>query len=297
MKLFLFIFLFFSFSIYAQQFNIEGITTDKSDSSALPGVSVLLKNKIDSSLIKAISTNGTGNFNFENIESGEYLLEGILMGYKKFSRNIQVPGKRNFYRIKLTPDTKILNTVDVNAIQNRVTLKGDTAEINAGSYKVNTDATVEDLVKKMPGITSENGTIKAQGEEVKKVLIDGKEFYGDDANAALKNLPAEIVEKIQVFDKLSDQAQFTGFNDGNTTKTLNIVTKRGMSNGEFGKFYAGAGTDERFNSGLNYNHFSGNQKITVLGMFNNINQQNFSADDKYLTIGNDEGRALLYQLF
>ena len=278
-KLLFFSCLILTLSLNAQQFTIEGITTDKSDSSALPGVSVLLKNKIDSSIIKAINTNETGNFSFENIESGEYLLEGILMGYKKFSRNIQVPGKRNFYRIKLSPDSKILNTVDVNATQDRVTLKGDTAEINSGSYKVNTDATVEDLVKKMPGITSENGTIKAQGEEVKKVLIDGKEFFGDDANAALKNLPAEIVEKIQVFDKLSDQSQFTGFNDGNTSKTLNIVTKRGMSNGEFGKFYAGAGTDERINSGLNYNHFSGNQKITVLGMYNNINQQNFSSQD------------------
>lgn len=279
MRLFLIIFLLFSFTLHAQQFNIDGISLDKSDSSAIPGVSVILKNKNDSSQIKATITNENGNFSFENIDAGEYILEGLLMGYKEFSRNIQVPGKRNFYKIKLTPDTKTLNTVDVNAIQDRVTLKGDTAEINAGSYKVNTDATVEDLVKKMPGITSENGTIKAQGEEVKKVLIDGKEFFGDDANAALKNLPAEIVEKIQVFDKLSDQAQFTGFNDGNTTKTLNIVTKRGMSNGEFGKFYAGAGTDERFNSGLNYNHFSGNQKITVLGMFNNINQQNFSAQD------------------
>jgi len=279
MKFILFFLLLLSLKINAQQFSINGVATDRLDSSALPGVSVIIKNISDSSIVKATYSNESGNFNIENINQGEYILEGILLGYKKFSRNIQVPGKRNFFKIKLSPDTKILNTVDVNATQDRVTLKGDTAEINAGSYKVNTDATVEDLVKKMPGITSENGTIKAQGEEVKKVLIDGKEFFGDDANAALKNLPAEIVEKIQVFDKLSDQAQFTGFNDGNTSKTLNIVTKRGMSNGKFGKFYAGAGTEDRFHSGLNYNQFSGNQKITLLGMFNNINLQNFSSQD------------------
>lgn len=271
--------LFLPFLISAQEYKIEGIATDKSDSSALPGVSILLKQSSDSTILKDTYTDEKGNFIFDRINSGEYIIEGILMGYKKFSRNIQVPNKRNFIRIKLTPDTKLLNAVDINATQDRVTLKGDTAEINAGSYKVNPDATVEDLVKKMPGITSENGTIKAQGEEVKKVLIDGKEFFGDDASAALKNLPAEIVEKIQVFDKLSDQAQFTGFNDGNTSKTLNIVTKRGMSNGTFGKLHVGAGTEDRFNSGLNYNRFSGNQKITLLGMFNNINLQNFSAQD------------------
>jgi hypothetical protein len=156
---------------------------------------------------------------------------------------------------------------------------GDTTEYNAGSFKVNPDATAEDLVKKMPGITVENGTIKAQGEEVKKVTLDGKDFFGDDAQTALRNLPADIVDKIQVFERMSDQAQFTGFDDGQGVKSINIKTKRGKANGTFGKVYAGAGTDTRYQSGLNFNHFKQDRRITVLGMSNNINLQNFTSQD------------------
>ncbi|MFM2285643.1 MAG: hypothetical protein RLZZ543_1140, partial [Bacteroidota bacterium] len=172
-----------------------------------------------------------------------------------------------------------LKGVEIEGAQQRAVQKGDTTEMNADAFKVNPDATAEDLVKKMPGITVDNGVVKSGGEEVKKVLIDGKEFFGDDASMALKNLPAEVVSKIQVFDKMSDQAQFSGFDDGNSKRTMNVVTRRGMKNAQFGKVYAGGGTSDRYNAGMNLNFFNGNRRISILGQSNNINQQNFSSQD------------------
>jgi hypothetical protein len=131
----------------------------------------------------------------------------------------------------------------------------------------------------MPGITVENGQVQAQGEQVRRVLLDGQEFFGDDAVMALRNLPAEVVDKIQLIDRLSDQAQFTGFNDGNTEKTLNIITKSGLDNSRFGKVYAGYGTNQRYMSGGNVNLFKGSKRLALIGMANNINQQNFSSQD------------------
>lgn len=276
---YLIVFLFLVGFTEAQTFNVRGFVIDKADTTSLIGVPVILKSKQDTSKKQMAMTDLDGKFEFQNQEVGDYIVEIAYLGYKKFSKEIKLIDKQVFVRAKLETDAKLLKDVDINATQTRVTLKGDTTEINAGAYKVNQDANVEDLVKKMPGIVVENGVVKAQGEDVKKVLIDGKEFFGDDASMALKNLPAEVVDKIQILDKLSDQAQFTGFNDGNTIKTINIVTKRGMNNGTFGKVYAGYGTDERFNTGGNLNYFKGDRKITILGMSNNINQQNFSSQD------------------
>src|SRR5204863_8119425 len=119
------------------------------------------------------------------------------------------------------------------------TQAGDTTQYNAKAFKTNPDANAEDLINKMPGITSQGGQVQAQGENVQQVLVDGKPLFGNDPNAALKNLPAEVIDKIQVFDKKSDQSQFTGFDDGNSQKTLNIITKSIFRNGQFGKVYGG----------------------------------------------------------
>ena len=129
-------------------------------------------------------------------------------------------------------------------------LKGDTTIYNSDAYKTTKDATAEDLVTKMPGIKVEDGKVQAQGEDVKKVLIDGKPYLGDDPNAAFKSLPAEVIDKIQVYDKKSDQSEFTGFDDGNTSKTINIVTRPQFRNGIFGRAFGGYGTEEKWKSGL-----------------------------------------------
>ncbi|MDP2388102.1 MAG: outer membrane beta-barrel protein [Bacteroidota bacterium] len=281
MRFLVFLILSFSFalSLKSQTFSVTGSVVDKKDTTSLIGVAVGLVSKQDSSVIKWAITDTLGKFELSKVEIGEYIFKVNYIGYKPYQREISVASKDVRMRIKLELDAKLLQSVDINGVQTRVTQKGDTSEINANAYKVNTDANVEDLVKKMPGITVENGVVKAQGEDVKKVLIDGKEFFGDDAALALKNLPAEIVDKIQVFDKLSDQSQFTGFNDGNTSKTINVVTKKGMNNGTFGKVYVGYGTDQRYQAGGNLNYFKGDRKLSILGLTNNINQQNFSSQD------------------
>jgi hypothetical protein len=168
--------------------------------------------------------------------------------------------------------------------------KGDTTQYNASQFKVNPDATTEDLIKKMPGITvDKDGTVTALGEQVQKVTVDGRDFFGDDATAALRNLPSEIVDKIQVFDRLSDQAQFTGFDDGNSVKAINIVTKSGIKNGQFGRMYAGYGSDERYSAGGNVSFFKSNRRLSLVGNFNNINQQNFATQDLLGVTSNGSG--------
>ncbi|HSI89938.1 MAG TPA: outer membrane beta-barrel protein, partial [Adhaeribacter sp.] len=168
--------------------------------------------------------------------------------------------------------------------------KGDTSEFNSKAFKTNPDASAEDMVQKVPGVTMQNGKVHAQGEEVKKVLLDGREFFGEDASAALKNLPAEVIDKIQIFDEKSEQSQFSGQDDGNTVKTINIVTKPDMRNGKFWKVFAGAGTDSRYQAGGNLNIMNGDQRISIIGQTNNINQQNFSTADLLGVTGGSGGR-------
>ena len=178
-----------------------------------------------------------------------------------------------------------------------VTVKGDTTEMNAGSFKVNPDATAEDLVSKMPGVTSTNGQVQAQGEQVKKVLVDGKPFFAEDPNAALKNLPAEVVGKIQIYDAKSEQSLFSGIDDGNTTKTMNIVTKSQFRNGLFGRGFGGygqaidgSGDLNKYKAGITINSFKGNRRLTFLSQLNNINEQNFSFEDLVGSMGGGGSR-------
>ena len=122
-----------------------------------------------------------------------------------------------------------------------IVIKGDTIQYTADSFKTQANASAEDLIKKLPGVTTENGKINAQGEEVQRVLVDGKAYFGDDPKAALKSIPSEGVKEVQVYDGKTDKAKFTGFDDGESVKTINIITKPGMQNGLYGRAYAGYG--------------------------------------------------------
>lgn len=263
----------------SQTFTISGKLFEKEGLQPVIGASVALKKQ--QKIVSGTTSNEKGIFQIENIKPDTYELSISFIGLKTKTQRIIVGSDKYLGALFLENSDQKLGEAKIESTQIRVEQKGDTTSINAGAYKVNPDATAEDLIKKMPGITIENGTVKAQGEEVKKILVDGKEFFGDDAQMALKNLPAEIVDRVQVFNRLGDQAQFTGFNDGNTDKTMNITTKSGRNNGKFGKVYAAYGTNERYLAGLNYNSFKGDQRITVLGMSNNINQQNFSMQDLF----------------
>lgn len=274
---------------FGQALEIKGKVIDKSDNTPLIGVgaSVISKQNPDKKIGSLTDTSGT--FKIVLAEKGIYTLNLSYIGYQDFIKEIRLDKNTDLGVIELTTSTQVLNEVTVAGKQVRVEQKGDTLSYNAGAYKVNQDASAEDLIKKMPGVTIENGQVKAQGENVRKVMLDGKEFFGDDATMALKNLPAEIIDKVQVFDRLSEQAQFTGFNDGNTEKTINITTKSGKSNGQFGKIYGGYGTDDRYSAGGNVNYFKKDQRLSIIGMSNNVNQQNFASEDLLGVLGTNSG--------
>ncbi len=218
-----------------------------------------------------------------------------FIGYEEYKQIVSINDSIrdiDLRTIFVPKSTVQLGGVTVIAKAAPVIQKGDTTQFSAGQFKVNPDATTEDLIKKMPGITvDKDGTVTAQGEQVKKVTIDGKDFFGDDASAALRNLPSDIVDKIQVFDRLSDQAQFTGIDDGNSVKALNIVTKSGIKNGQFGRVYAGIGTDGRYAGGGNMSTFSGDRRLSLVGNFNNVNQQNFGSQDLLGVTSSGGGRS------
>lgn len=266
------------FHAYAQDIDLYGKVTDKETSEAISGARILLLSPADSSIVTGTASDEEGFYTMST-RPGKYILKVTFFSYHDYLLDVQLSGEKNEKNIALTTNAKIIGEVNVEATAIRVEQKGDTTQYNAGAFKTNPDATVEDLVAKMPGITVENGVVKAQGEEIRKVFIDGEEFFGDDAAAALKNLPAEIVSKIQIYDNESDQARFTGISDGNEAKALNIVTKPGKNQGQFGKIYAGYGYPDLYLGGVNVNIFKGTSKVSIIGMTNNVNQQNFSSED------------------
>lgn len=286
----IFLFTFVSLTVFAQTTELLGTVQDAQASVGVSGASILLINSRDSTQRKGVLADADGNFKLANVKSGNYRLRISSIGYTNLEMRVSVGNSpKNLGVLKLTENANQLGEVTVREKQVRVEQKGDTIQYNAGAFKTNPDATVEDLVKKMPGVTIENGVVKAQGEEVRKVTVDGQEFFGDDAALALKNLPAEVVDKVQVFDRLSEQSQFTGFDDGNTVKTINITTRQNKNNGQFGKVYAGIGDDERYQSGASVNFFKKDQRLTIIGLSNNINQQNFSNQDILGVLGSSGG--------
>ncbi len=266
----------------AQNSTIKGTITDQKDSTLIPGATVSLLLQADSSVVKTVISDSTGNFRLYDLNADSFIVRISIVGYQDYVSFITLRDTtvKDLGKLYLAKQGKDLGVVTVVSKTPPVVQIADTSQFSASQYKVNPDATTEDLIKKMPGITvAKDGTVTAQGEQVKKVTIDGKDFFGDDASAALKNLPSEVVDKIQVFDKLSDQAQLTGFDDGNSVKAINIVTKSGIKNGQFGRAYAGYGTDDRYSAGGNVSFFKKDRRLSFVGNFNNINQQNFASQD------------------
>ncbi len=278
---------------YAQNYTISGKILDAVDNTPLLGVSVSLIQIPDTTKKTNTISKSDGTYKIDGLSDGLYIVKCTYLGYSNSIKRVKIIDKNELLNIFLNAKTQNIQDVNIDAKQLRTEQKGDTIQYNASAYKTHRDATVEDLVTKMPGVSNENGVVKAQGEQVQKVLLDGKEFFGDDPSMALKNLPAELVDKIQVFDRLNDQSRFTGVDDGNAQKTINITSKRGKTEGQFGKFYAGIGYFNKpmdiYNSGINYNYFKGERRISVLGFSNNINQQNFSMQDLMGVMGGGQG--------
>lgn len=258
---------------------VKGNLRDQENKTPVRGATIVVRSTTDTTFSLSALSDSSGRFQFTSIHNDSFTLQITSVGFERLMRSFRINNDYDFGTIVLPRTSKELAGIVVVGRPPLASQKGDTTEFNAGQIKVNPDATAEDLTKKVPGITVENGQVKAQGENVQRVTVDGRELFGDDATAALRNLPAEIIDKIQVFDRLSDQAQLTGFNDGNTQKEINIVTKANMRNGQYGRVYAGYGTDERYLAGGNATILKDKRRISIVGLVNNVNQQNFSSQD------------------
>ncbi len=260
---------------------IIGRLLEENSNEALIGAYIKLKTSSDS-IFKATVTDVNGNFRFTGIPAKPYILTASYTGFKEISRNVNpFAGQEeiNLGQLLLAEDQKLLEEVLVEGKYPTGEQRGDTTSFNSRAFKTRPEADAEELIRKMPGIVIENGKIQAQGEDVKQILVDGKPFFGNDPNLAIKNLPAEIIARIEIYDQQSEQSRFSGFDDGETSKTINIVTYEDKRAGQFGKVYAGLGTDERYWGGGNLNFFNNDQRLSVIGLANNINQQNFSTQD------------------
>ncbi len=268
-----------SLQLGAQSFQVSGRLASSADSSTLAGAHVALLHPWGESY-KVTATDDNGSFLFEGVSRGGYVLTATYLGFQALEKEVTITeNSLSLGVLVLEEGDVLLDEVEVREQLPLATQEGDTTSYNADAFKTLPDANAEDLVGKMPGVNLENGRVTAQGENVQEVLVDGRRFFGNDPTAALRTLPAEVISKIQIFDQQSEQAQFSGVEDGETIKTINIITKPNMRNGQFGKVYAGYGTEGRYQAGGNTSFFDGARRISIIGQSNNVNQQNFSSED------------------
>lgn len=268
---------------FAQAQNtLRGNIADNSG-KPLKGIAVSLLYPADSTLAFFGITDLEGKYLIQSVVSGAYLLQASGLNFKTHYQTVTVPLPADdaLPAIILQPiSTVALEGVQINTEKIPIMLKKDTIEYNAGSYKTKPDAAVEELLKKLPGVEVDKaGNIKAAGKDVQKVLVDGKEFFGNDQKVATKNLPADAIDKVQVFDGQSQQAQYTGIDDGERERTINLMLKENKRKGYFGDLEAGGGTDNRYKLAGHYYRFKKKSQFAALGTLNNINQFGFTFED------------------
>lgn len=263
--------------------SVKGIAFDTIAKQPVGSATISLLDRKDSSLVSFTLTDNAGLFELKGIPNGDYRLMITHVNYHNSNTLFTIDDNnknKDLGSITMNDVAKVLGEVVISNEAPPVTLVGDTVQYNAGSFKTQPNASVEQLLKKLPGVKVEkDGTIKAQGEKVNRVLVDGKEFFGNDPKIATRNLPADAVDKVQVYDKQSDQAQLTGFEDGNYEKTINLKLKKDKKKGVFGKVMAGAGDKERYEGRFNVNSFKGARQLSAIGLGNNTNAEGFSFMD------------------
>lgn len=282
------LFLLLGVSTMAQYSHVSGTVADTLEKKQLSNASILLLRPADSILIRFTRSDAAGHFSVDKVPAGHYLLLVTYPHYADYVDEVDVKdttGKEVVLpTVPMMLKSKLLETVVVNGSKGAVRIKGDTTEFNADSFRTEAGASVEDLLKKLPGIqVDRNGKITAQGETVKTVLVDGEEFFGDDPTLVTQNLRADMVDKVQVYDKKSDQATFTGIDDGQREKTINLKLKNGKKNGYFGRLTAGAGTDGYYDEELMANYFKNKEKIAGYGIISNTGKTglNWNERDNY----------------
>ena len=250
------------------------------DNQPLPGASVMIKSLPDSTTSALQATDIDGNFLFKDLKKGNYYLRVSMTGMEEVTKNINVSDtttRINLGKIILSENAILLKEAVVTGIRAAVVAKQDTIEFNADSYHTATNATVDQLLKRLPGVeVGSDGSITSNGKNVSKILVNGKEFFADDPQMASKNLPANMVEKVQVVDRKSDLARLTGIDDGEEETVINLTVKKNMNNGWFGNVTAGYGIDDKYNGSFVINNFHDGNQITLLGGLNNINENGFS---------------------
>ncbi len=275
---------------------INGVLVDSQDTTEMveATVGLLMANK-DSTFVKGTTTDINGVFNIKGVKAGKYLLRFSYMGYDDVIKHVTVgeDGRDvNIGVVKMDPNTIMLKEAVVVGVKSAIVVKEDTIEFNADTYKTQANAVVEDLLKRLPGVeVGTDGKITANGKEVKKILIDGKEFFSDDPTVASKNIPADMINKLQVIDRKSDLARLTGVDDGDDETFINLNVKKGMNNGWFGTVNAGYGTDKRYAGNVMINHFRDGNQFTILGGGNNVNNLGFGdgASGRFQRFGGDRG--------
>ena len=267
--------------------SIKGKVVDF-ENNPLEFASVALINPKDSILISYASTDKLGKFDLTEISNGKHLIQIHLVGFKTYQSPINFQSESINLGIILLENDSDLDEVVVTLVT-PISIKKDTVTYNTKAFKVRMDDTVEDLLKKLPGIEVDvSGKITAQGEEVTKIYVDGKEFFSGDPAIASKNLSADIVKRVEVIDEKSEKARVTGINDSERKKVINLELKDDEKVNDFGKLQGGYGTDDRYLTSLNYNRFTPKLQASVIGKYNNINS--FGSDISELIIFNTGGR-------
>ncbi|MDR0794121.1 MAG: outer membrane beta-barrel protein, partial [Chitinophagaceae bacterium] len=272
-----------STTLYAQKISIKGTVTDTSSKQNLNYAVVALLQAKDSIMVKFTRTAPTGAFELKNIDTGNYILLITSPNYADYVDRLALQKNEDIdlHNISVITKAHLLQEVVVTQTVAAIKIKGDTTEFVADSFHVQPNATVEDLLKKLPGIqVDKDGKITAQGETVKKVLVDGEEFFGDDPTLVTKNFRADMVDKVQLYDKKSDQAAFTGIDDGVKDKTLNLKLKEDKKNGYFGKLVAGVGLGGYHDSQGMFNKFKKKMKFSAYGIVSNTGTSGLNWQDQ-----------------
>jgi hypothetical protein len=298
LSFFLFFFTCSSVALNAQNAGngiVKGYLRGLPAAEPLPFAALMLQNPTDSSVVYSAISNDKGYFQIEGVADGNYRFVASFLGYKAESREVVIERgarTRDLGIINMSEQEITLGQVTVMEERIPVTVKQDTLEFDASAFKLRENAVVEDLLKRLPGVeVGSDGSVKAMGENISEITVDGQPFFGNDPKLATRNLPADIVAKIQVIDKKSDQAQFTGIDDGNTRKAINITLKKDKNEGVFGRATLGGGPSSdsnlgnRFSGNGNLNRFRGKERLSLLGSANNVNDLGFSFSDLATSFG------------
>ncbi|MCB9264788.1 MAG: outer membrane beta-barrel protein [Lewinellaceae bacterium] len=279
-------------ALLAQGSTITGQVLGENE-EGLPNATIMLLRAQDSVLQQFALTGAQGEFSIKNAPPGQYRLQATFLGYENHSQPVEVKEGQpsiSLGAIRLQPRTEMLDEVIVKEERIPMAIRKDTIEFDADAFKTQPNAVVEDLLKKLPGVeVGRDGNIRAMGENVERVTVDGKEFFGKDPKLATQNLPADAVDKVQVFDKKSDRAEFSGIDDGQREKTINLALKEDKKKGYFGRLNAGYGDQGRYQAKGNLNRFTPDEQLSFLGMANNVNEPGFSLDDYIDFMGGLQG--------